>query len=249
MKCLPKIPLLIVALLLLGFSEGIAKTKKSEKTRILVTSDEKIDDQCFIVRFLFFANEWDVDGIFTSRSQCYAPNYNRPGDDWISPYLEAYAKNYPSQVKYDPNFPSPGFLQERTLHGNVKKEGEMTEITPRSEPFVKVLLDETDDRPIRIQVWGETNTIDRSLKTIEGIYPEKMDYVANKMRMYLSWEQDITYREYIRPVFFEGGLQHPCNHLISKHIYHIPPPLTIEHEWKSLNSSKFGTTTKGNIHT
>jgi hypothetical protein len=75
----------------------------------------------------------------------------------------------------------------------------MSEITPGSSHIVKVLLDETDDRPIWIQAWGGTNTIARALKTIEEKYPEKMDYVASKIRLYLIWEQDVTYQEYIRP--------------------------------------------------
>ncbi len=199
MKYLPKIPFLLIALLLLGFSEGMAQKKKSEKTRILVTSDGEIDDQCSIVRFLFYVNEWDVEGIITSSSQYHAHDHNWPGDDWIDPYLDAYENDYPNLVKHDPNFPSPAFLRERTLLGNVKTEGEMTEITPGSELIVKVLLDETDDRPIWIQAWGGTNTLARALKTIEEMHPEKMEHVANKMRLYLIWEQDVTYQEYIRP--------------------------------------------------
>ena len=44
-----------------------------------------------------------------------------------------------------------------------------------------------------------TNTIARALKTIEEKYPEKMDYVAGKLRFFLIWEQDSTYQSYIRP--------------------------------------------------
>ncbi|MBN7810779.1 DUF1593 domain-containing protein [Algoriphagus sp. H41] len=199
MKQLPKIAFLLTALLLLGFYEGKAQKKKSEKTRVLVTSDGEIDDQCSIVRFLFYVNEWDVEGIITSSSQYHAHDHNWPGDDWIDPYLDAYAKDYPNLVKHDPDYPTPAFLRERTLLGNVKTEGEMTEITPGSELIVKVLLDETDDRPIWIQAWGGTNTLARALKSIEESHPEKMEYVAEKMRLYLIWEQDATYQEYIRP--------------------------------------------------
>ena len=63
---------------------------------------------------------------------------------------------------------------------------------------MNVLLDETDPRPVWIQAWGGTNTIARALKTIEEKYPEKMEYVANKIRLFLIWEQDNTYQSYIR---------------------------------------------------
>ncbi len=63
----------------------------------------------------------------------------------------------------------------------------------------KVLLDETDDRPIWLQAWGGPNTIARALKTIEEKHPEKMAAVAKKIRFFFIWEQDSTYQDYIRP--------------------------------------------------
>ncbi|GGZ23700.1 hypothetical protein GCM10007049_15870 [Echinicola pacifica] len=191
--------LLLILVLMGSLTSAVAQKKNAEKTRILVTSDGEIDDQCSIVRFLYYVNEWDVEGIITSSSQYHWHGHKWPGDDWIDPYLDAYAKDYPNLIKHDPEYPSPDFLRERTLLGNVKTEGEMTEITPGSTHIVKVLLDETDDRPIWIQAWGGTNTIARALKTIEEEHPDKMEYVASKMRLYLIWEQDVTYQEYIRP--------------------------------------------------
>ena len=167
MKNKLKIQLAITALLALGFSNLIAQNKAVEKTRVIVTSDGEIDDQCSIVRFLYYVNEWDVEGIITSSSQYHAQDHNWPGDDWINPYLDAYEKDYPNLVKHDPAFPTADFLRERTLLGNVKTEGEMIEVTAGSSHIVKVLLDETDDRPIWIQAWGGTNTI-------SGIHSTKM---------------------------------------------------------------------------
>jgi hypothetical protein len=199
MKNKLKIQLAITALLAFGFSNLMAQNKAADKTRVIVTSDGEIDDQCSIVRFLYYVNEWDVEGIITSSSQYHWHGHKWPGDDWIEPYLDAYEKDYPNLVKHDPEFPTAAFLRERTLLGNVKTEGEMTEVTAGSSHIVKVLLDETDDRPIWIQAWGGTNTIARALKTIEENHPEKMEYVANKIRLYLIWEQDVTFQEYIRP--------------------------------------------------
>jgi hypothetical protein len=75
----------------------------------------------------------------------------------------------------------------------------MDEVTAGSQLIAKVLLDETDDRPIWLQAWGGPNTIARALKTIEEEYPEKMAYVAKKIRFFFIWEQDSTYQGYIRP--------------------------------------------------
>lgn len=185
----------IIAALLLAVSVATA----AEKPRVLVTSDGEIDDECSLVRFLLYANEWDIEGIITSSSQYHWQGHRWAGDDWAEPYLQAYAKVYPNLIKHDSRFPKPEFLQARTLLGNVKAEGEMVEVTPGSELIAKVLLDDSDPRPVWLQAWGGTNTIARALKTIEEQHPEKMAAVAQKIRFYFIWEQDKTYQEYIRP--------------------------------------------------
>jgi hypothetical protein len=169
------------------------------KPRVIATSDGEIDDECSMVRFLLYANEWDIEGIVTSSSQYHWQGHRWAGDDWIEPYLDAYAHVYPKLVKHDPAFPTPEYLRERTALGNVKAEGEMEEVTAGSQLIVKVLLDDTDDRPIWLQAWGGPNTIARALKTIEEKHPERMAEVAKKMRFFFIWEQDSTYQDYIRP--------------------------------------------------
>lgn len=170
-----------------------------EKLRVIVTSDGEIDDECSLVRFLLYANEWDIEGIITSSSQYHWQGHNWAGNDWAQPYLEAYAKVWPNLIKHDLRYPTVEYLQARTLLGNVKSEGDMDVVTPGSQHIVKVLLDESDDRPVWLQAWGGTNTIARALKTIEENHPEKMAYVAGKIRFFFIWEQDETYQEYIRP--------------------------------------------------
>ena len=171
----------------------------ADKPRVIVTSDGEIDDECSMVRFLLYANEFDIEGIISSSSQYHAHGHNWAGDDWAQPYLTAYAKVYPNLVKHDPRYPTPEFLQSRTLLGNVKSEGEMDEITAGSQRIVEVLLDKSNDRPVWIQAWGGTNTIARALKTIEQQHPLRMAEVAEKIRFYFIWEQDETYQTYIRP--------------------------------------------------
>ena len=191
------IGLCLLSIMTLTTSAEIRET--NDKTRVIVTSDGEIDDECSLVRFLLYTNEWDVEGIITSSSQYHWPGHKWAGDDWAFPYLDAYEKVYPNLIRHDKDYPSPDYLRERTVLGNVKAEGEMDEVTPGSELIVKVLLDETDSCPVWLQAWGGTNTIARALKTIEEKYPEKMEYVANKLRLFLIWEQDETYQNYIRP--------------------------------------------------
>lgn len=191
-----RILLLTAAATSLSFSPTL---DAAEKPRVLVTTDGEIDDQCSLVRFLLYANEWDIEAIVTSSSQYHAHGHNWAGDDWTQPFLQAYAEVYPNLIQHDRSYPSPEFLQSRTLLGNVKAEGEMDEVTPGSQRIVAVLLDDSDPRPIWIQAWGGPNTIARALKTIEEEHPEKMAEVAKRIRFYFIWEQDNTYQRYIRP--------------------------------------------------
>jgi hypothetical protein len=172
---------------------------KEVKPRIIVTSDGEIDDECSMVRFLLYANEWDIEGIVTSSSQYHWHGHNWAGDDWLDPYLDAYEDVYPNLIKHSREYPSPKYLKSIAFLGNVETEGEMDLITPGSQHIVKVLLDESDNEPIWLQAWGGTNTIARALKTIEEEHPEKMEYVADKLRFFFIWEQDSTYQSYIRP--------------------------------------------------
>jgi hypothetical protein len=188
----------IYAFLILLFFTG-GKVIASEKTRVIVTSDGEVDDECSLVRFLLYANEWDIEGIITSSSQYHWQGHKWAGDDWIAPYLDAYEEIYPNLILHDADFPSPSYLKEISLLGNVKSEGDMESPTAGSEHIVKVLLDSSDDRPIWLQAWGGTNTIARALLTIEEKHPDRMAEVAEKIRLFLIWEQDKTFQNYILP--------------------------------------------------
>ncbi|GET31336.1 hypothetical protein PbJCM13498_01990 [Prolixibacter bellariivorans] len=162
-------------------------------------TDAEIDDQCSMVRFLLYANDFDIEGIITTSSQYHSHGHRWAGDDWLKPFLDAYGKVYPNLIKNSKGYPTPEYLRAHSFLGNVASEGEMDSITPGSQQIVKVLLNKSDNRPVWIEAWGGTNTLARALKTIEEKHPERMAEVAKKMRFFFIWEQDSTYQSYIRP--------------------------------------------------
>jgi len=198
--------LILTCGVILATFAGSVRAASNEKPRVIATTDGEIDDQCSMVRFLLYANEWDIEGIVTSSSQYHWRGHRWAGDDWIEPYLDAYEKVYPSLVKHDPDYPTPQYLRARHVLGNVDAEGEMDKVTAGSELIVKVLLDDTDDRPVWLQAWGGCNTIARALRTIEERYPDKVTSVAKKIRLFLIWEQDDSYQKYIRPHWEKYGI-------------------------------------------
>lgn len=92
---------------------GSAKSFAADKPCVIFTTDGEIDDECSLVRFLLYANEFDIEGIVTSSSQYHWQGHKWAGDDWMQPYLDAYAKVYPNLIKHDPRYPTPEFLQAR----------------------------------------------------------------------------------------------------------------------------------------
>ncbi len=180
-------------------SYGIKQIKADNKTRVIVNTDGEVDDQNTLIRFLLYSDEFDVEGIVKTSSQYHAEDHNWAGDNWTTPYLNAYAQVYPNLLKHDTSYPTPDYLKSVTKLGNVKTVDDTSGETPGSQLIVNVLLDTTDNRPIWIISWGGENTIARALETIEETHPEKMAYVANKIRFYFIWEQDGTFQSYIRP--------------------------------------------------
>ncbi len=188
-----------LVLSLIGCVTYSAPSNENDRLRIIVTSDGEIDDQCSLVRFLLYSNEWDIEAIITSSSQYHWHGHKWEGDKWYQPYYDAYAKVWPNLIKHDKRYPSVQDLEKITFLGNVEQEGEMGFVTPGSKRIVEILLDKSDPRPVWLQAWGGTNTIARALKTIEEEHPEEMARVAKKIRFYFIWEQDNTYQSYIRP--------------------------------------------------
>jgi len=175
------------------------------RPRIIVTTDGEIDDRCSMVRFLLYANEWDIEGIIHC-SSCFHIKGN--GKDieargwadevWLDNQIDLYEKIYPKLSKHAEGFPTADALRKLVLAGNVEDVGDMTKDTPGSDRIVEVLLDD-EPGPVYLQAWGGTNTIARALCKIQQEHPDQMEKVAKKAVIYIILDQDGTFRAYIEP--------------------------------------------------
>lgn len=192
--------LILFSVLILGLSES---ARANEKPRVIVTTDGEADDRASMVRFLLTSNEFDIEGIINSSSQFHwvgGKGWNAFHEvSWVRDYINLYSKVYNNLQLHDSNYPSPEYLLSKWKVGNINGIGEDSIRTEGAELIVKVLLDTSDLRPVWIQAWGGCNTIARALKIIQEDYPNRMSEAASKMRLFLIWEQDKTYQEYIRP--------------------------------------------------
>lgn len=99
--------------LLLGISTG---SVGAEKLRVVVLTDiaGDPDDQQSLIRFLLYANEFDVEGLVATTS-CW--KYEHPNVGAVHGVIDAYEKVYPNLISHDSNYPPPGQLR------NVAKQG------------------------------------------------------------------------------------------------------------------------------
>lgn len=183
----------------------------NNRPRTIVTTDGEVDDMNSLIRFLYYANEFDVEGVILTSSIFHysgdekagiAP-YRWTGTKWLEEFYQAYEAVLPNLQIHAKGYPSADDLRRVTKIGNISNKDEMTEVTEGSEWVVKKLLDD-DDRPIYIQTWGGTNTTARALKTIEETYKDSSDWdkiqkkVYDKAVLVIILDQDVTLRNYIQ---------------------------------------------------
>lgn len=128
-----------------------AQTPTNERLRLIVETDAggDPDDEQSLVRFLLYANEWDVEGIIANRPVTLRPeNRNRreSGLEIVREFVDAYAAVYPRLAQHDDRFPKPTVLRERTVPGY--------DATDDGVQLVLAAVDRDDPRPVWFLNWG-----------------------------------------------------------------------------------------------
>jgi hypothetical protein len=157
------------------------------RPRVIIETDAggDPDDEQSLVRFLLYANEWDVEGIIANRPQARDKenrNPERTGLGIVRRLVKAYAECYPSLVKHDPRYPKPELLLKRTVAGYEDRDDGVKLI------LAAVAAD--DPRPIWFCNWGtDKGSAPSSLKrALDRILKERGEqgYAAFKDRILLS---------------------------------------------------------------
>jgi hypothetical protein len=89
------------------------------RLRLLIETDAggDPDDEQSLVRFLLYANEWDVEGIIANRPATRRPENKNPEDTGLGivrRLLNAYGACRPSLVQHDARYPTKESLWQRT---------------------------------------------------------------------------------------------------------------------------------------
>ncbi len=184
---------------------NVPRPPSGTRPRIIATTDGEIDDRCSMVRFLLYANEWDIEGIIHSSSKFHwkgndqgVQRHDWADEVWLDRQIDLYEQVYPKLSQHADGFPIAEALRKLVYTGNVANVGDMSQDTPGSDRIVEVLLDDKPG-PVYLQAWGGTNTIARALWKIQHEHPDRMTEVSQKAILFIILDQDQTFREYIEP--------------------------------------------------
>ncbi|MFC2125155.1 nucleoside hydrolase-like domain-containing protein [Bacteroidota bacterium] len=181
----------ILLILLALFTSACGQTKH-EKIRILILTDieNEPDDAQSMVRFLTYANMFDVEGLVATTS-CW--QRDKIADWRIHEIVDAYGIVRDNLEKHEKGYPAHAFLKERIKKGypdfgmNAVGEGKDSE---GSEWIIKI-VDQDDPRPVWIPIWGGANCLAQALwKVKETRTREEIESFVSKLRVYTISDQD-----------------------------------------------------------
>lgn len=187
-----KTHLLIFALIVVAPGYVATGAATEIKPRVLVLTDMGADpdDEQSLVRLLLYANQIDIEGIVATTS-CWQQNNIRP--DFIHTILNAYEKVQPNLLLHESGFPKADDL--RTVVKNGLRKYGMTGVgegmDSEGSDWIIRLLENPDDRPLWISVWGGANTLAQALHKISRTKsPEETKRLVAKLRVYTISDQD-----------------------------------------------------------
>lgn len=163
-----------------------------QKNRVIILTDIEADpdDTQSLVRLLLYSNEIDIKGLIATTS-CW--HKTRVDPESIKKVINTYGEVQPNLIKHDAGFPSAEALLMLVKQGIPKYgmqgvgEGKDSE---GSDWIIKV-LEEKDDRPLWISVWGGVNTLTQTLYKIKNTKTEtEAKKLIAKLRVYTISDQD-----------------------------------------------------------
>lgn len=181
-------------LLSYGFTYSKIKAQPASKWRTLVLTDieNEPDDAQSLVRFLTYANQWDIEGIIATTSYWKKTSIA----DWrIHEILAAYQKVHGNLSRHEEGYPSFEALTERVKKGSpvYGMDGVGPGKDSEGSDWIIEILEKPDDRPLYIQVWGGSNCLAQALWKIRQTKSEsEAKKLYQKIRVYTISDQDDT---------------------------------------------------------
>lgn len=173
----------------LGFvSAGFAATKP----RVLVLTDieNEPDDAMSLVRFLTYANHFDIEGLIATTSTHQKAHV---APERIRQIVSAYSKVRNNLELHETGFPSGDQLLTRVSEGlpvyGMQGVGQGKD-SPGSQMLINA-VDRADDRPLWVPVWGGPSVLAQALWKVRATRsPQALARFVSRLRVYTISDQD-----------------------------------------------------------
>lgn len=184
----------IFALALLGIFTNLSslQSQSNENNRVIILSDIEADpdDTQSFIRLFLYSNQIDIKGIVATTS-CWMTSSIHP--ESMHRIIEAYGKIHPNLLKHEKGYPDAATLKNLVKNGlptyGMTGVGDGKD-SEGSNWIIKV-LEEDDDRPLWISVWGGVNTLAQALHTIKKTKSKEVALkLTSKLRVYTISDQD-----------------------------------------------------------
>ena len=175
-----------------NFAGGNLSNNIIQKNRAVILSDigADPDDSESMVRLLLYSNEIDIEGLIATTS-CWQKKIVHP--EYIESIVKAYGKVQGNLNKHEAGFPGAETLLAKIKYGTAEYGMEGVgdgKDSPGSKWIIKV-LEERDNRPLWICVWGGVNTLAQALYDIRKTKTEaESKKLIAKLRVYTISDQD-----------------------------------------------------------
>lgn len=179
---------LVCCVLLATTMTGMAQ----DKSRVFVLTDieNEPDDAMSLVRFLVYANHYDIEGLAATTS---IHQQNRVAPDRIRQIVRAYAKVRNNLEKHEWGFPSGDEVLSKITEG-LPQYGMNAVGAQHDSPASNALIaavDKPDPRPLWVTVWGGPNVLAQALWKIRETRSSKaLQHFVSKLRVYTISDQD-----------------------------------------------------------
>lgn len=211
------------SLLVIGFSFlcclSIPKYSNAQhRVFVLTDIENEPDDAMSMVRFLVYANHFDIEGLAATTS---IHQQNRVATYRIREIVEAFAKVRDQLAQHEPGFPTAeqvrSYITEGLPEYGMQAVGEGKD-SPASDRLIAA-VDKDDPRPLWVTVWGGPNVLAQALwKVRKTRSAEELKQFVAKLRVYTISDQDDSgpwiRKEFpelfyiVSPGFNKGGAYH-----------------------------------------
>ncbi|MFV0266382.1 MAG: nucleoside hydrolase-like domain-containing protein [Draconibacterium sp.] len=182
----------LVLILFVGTSAQLfAKGPENNRLIVLIDIDyTEPDDAQSLIRLLLYSNQIDIQGLIATtnneqRDEIYP--------DYIRKIIGEYDKVQPNLLKHEKGFPTAQELLKVVKEGlplyGMKGVGKGND--SEGSEWIIAKLEENDDRPLWINVWGGSTVLAQSLWKIQETKSKKeASRLISKLRVYAISDQD-----------------------------------------------------------